>query len=107
MRPNPATRCARADLHAVEGEVGEAGEHFRFRMAAQIAPRARSASSVAAAVAHQHHARAFERIAFLALVEHQRDARIGQDVLGVQRELRNSNSGAPSAAVVATLTSEQ
>jgi hypothetical protein len=47
-----------------------------------------------------------QRIALLALVEHQRDARIGEDVLGVHASCEISSSGEPSAAV-ATLTSEQ
>src|SRR6185312_11433543 len=37
---------------------------------------------------HQHHAGAFERVALLALIEHQRDAGIGKDVPGVQRQPR-------------------
>ena len=32
---------------------------------------------------HQHHARAFERVALLALVEHQGYARVGEEIPGV------------------------
>jgi len=43
--------------------------------------------------AREHHAGAFERIARAALVEHQRDARVGKDVLGMDRQARNQQHG--------------
>ena len=76
------------ELHLVEREVAEAREHLGFRLVSEIAP-ARVRAFGLRRQAHQHHPRALQRIALLALVEHQRHARVGEDVLGVQRELRD------------------
>ncbi len=88
MRPKPATRCAASSVDPVEREVGEAGEHFRLGLAVEIAP-ARLRVVGHGRRPHQHHAGALQRIALLALVDHQRDARVGEDVLGVHGKARD------------------
>jgi hypothetical protein len=69
-----------------ECEVAEVCEHLGFRMTPQIRTCSRGINL--AARAHQHNTCAFERIALFPLVKHQRDASIGQDVFGVQRQVR-------------------
>ena len=67
---------------AIEAEIGKAREGCCLRMPRKIA-------SAVIGIAgddggpHQHHARVFERVALLALVEHQGYARVGEEIPGV------------------------
>ena len=106
MRPKPATRCARADLHAVEREVVEAGEHLRFRMTRADSAARAFASSGTAAVPISITRAPSSGSPSLRSSSISDDARIGQNVLGVQRELRQQQQRRAVVAV-ATLTSEQ
>ena len=71
--------------HLVEGEVLESDEHLRFGVAQQIAAARRHILGERG-IPHEHDARAFERIAFLALVQHERHAGIGKDIPRVDRK---------------------
>ncbi len=74
------------DLDAVEAEIREIGKGFRVRLARQIAPAGGAVVRLHCG-AHQHHASALQGIARFALIDHQRYARVGLDILGVHRKL--------------------
>ena len=78
----------------VEGEIGEADKHLGLGLALEIAPP-RVAVVGRRRRAHQHDAGALQGIARLALVDHQRDPRIGQHVLGVHGEPRDQQQRRP------------
>jgi hypothetical protein len=78
----------------IEGEIGKAGEHFRLRLALEIAPACvrvirRGGGS------REHDAGPLQGVACLALVDHQRDARVGENILGVHGKARNQQEGRP------------
>ena len=77
-----------AHVDAVEAEIREIREHFRLRLPRKVAA-ARVRIGGRLRRAHKHHPGTFERIAGAALVEHERDTRIGEDVLGMDRQARN------------------
>ncbi len=76
------------ERHPVEGEVGKAREHFRLRLAIEIAP-ARVRVLGCGGGSHEHDAGPLQGIAGLALVDHERDARVGENVLGVHGKARD------------------
>ncbi len=80
-----------AERDAVKCEIRKVCEHRRFRLSREITAAVICIVRLFGA-AHQHDARALQRITLLALVEHERDARIGEDVLGVDRQLRNQQN---------------
>ena len=82
------------ERHPVEGEIGKAREHFRLGLALEIAP-ACLGSSVAAAVPMSMTRAPLQRVALLALVDHERDARVGENILGVHGKARDQQERRP------------
>jgi len=76
------------ERHPIEGEIGKPREHLRLRLALEITP-----ASVAIAGdgsgSHEHDPRALQWVARLALIEHERDPRIGENILGVHGKPRD------------------
>ena len=96
-----SAQAARLELHLIEREVAEAREHFRLGLIGEAGAR-RLSVFTAMPISMT---RAPCSGSPSALVEHQRNPRVGKDVQGRPRAAR-SLSGEPSAAV-ATLTNEQ
>ena len=76
------------ERHQIEGEVAKAREHLRLRLAIEIAA-ARLRVLRGSGGSHEHDAGPLQGIARLALVDHERDARIGENVLGVHGKARD------------------
>ena len=89
--------------HPVEREIGEAREHLRLRLAVEIAPAC--LGIVGGGRGSHQHVRPPATDRRLALVDHDRDARVRENVLGVDGKARDQQEGAIGA--VATFTSEQ
>ena len=77
----------RLERKAIKAEIGKTRENLGLRLPSEVAPaivgvlgRGRRPG--------QRHARAFERVALLALVEHQGYARVGEKISGVHGETR-------------------
>ncbi len=96
--------CA-LDLHPVEREIAKARELLRLRMTPQIGARGRGVS-ILRACPDQHHARALQRVAFLALVSIS-DTRLSASRFLVWIASVDSSISGEPAASVATLTNEQ
>jgi hypothetical protein len=86
--PEPGHEVRARERDAIEREILEVRESRRLRLPRQIAAADMRVVGACGA-AHHHDARTLQGVALLALVEHERDARIGQDVFRVQRETRN------------------
>src|SRR5262245_9760230 len=76
------------ERHLIEGEVAKVREHLRLRLAIEIAP-ARARVLGWGGGSHEHDTGPLQGIAHLALVDHKRDARVGENVLGVHGKARD------------------